>query len=1179
MELVENEVLTIASLNICGQSGLNLIKQKQIQDFIQLYNVDILACQEINIDDTTFSQCPNISSNFTIISNNAINKYGTCLLITNSLMYESVVRDTDGRIVSVNVGDLTLSNVYLHSGNDRVQRNCRENTISEVLPQILQNSKPSGLCIGDFNCIIDKKDATRNQAEKMSPSLKRLVNTMQWSDVFRLLYPNDLIYSREYDNAVHGTGATRIDHCYRYGEINVIEVNYVGVAFTDHNALVVKIKILPNCKKYMSPRVSPLFKAKPEAVKDEVFKARLCAQYEVWEAAKNTANIPTLDWWERTVKPGIRQLLRVRGRELRLEKMRRINLLQLRQSYLIRKIQEEGRGRGNERGPVHHHLVNLRIVQSEIKQWYIEESEKIKIQSKVDEINENETVRIYHHEIHKKNIRKLAILKLEKQDGSVVEGHRKCMELLESSIESVFGVAPILSLDSQQLLLAEVEPVFSLEDNTMMAAVPSKEEVKKRLWECNVNSSPGSDGLTYLVYKECWDILGDAITEVCVCLHNGDQETISQRLSLMVFTPKPKKADSIKVKDKRTLSLINCDKKLYDCIPTHRLKSISTKGLSQNQLAAGDDRRIYHGINSARDAIQCATARNQSCGIADLDLIAAFNMVSMSWISKVMLAKGLSQDNTARFLNMYRDAAIRVVVNNKVGKEIKVKRCVRQGAPPSMLLFLYNVDPVIVFLEKRLTGILLYSMPVLGPGLPGQPNLPHSDEKYTIKGYADDLKPAITNMGEFVMVDNIIREFEAASGCAIHRDPTMDKCKILLLGGWRRLHQDNIPVPYIKISDHLDMLGFVLMATFTKTRQANGDIVQGKVRNVIGPWCGGKFMPLNERSSSLNTYAFPKIWYKAHMMEYRVKDLNYFDKQGNKWLFADLLEKPIDLIKYRKRTDGGLGLQHIRTKCMSILIKSFIETSCHRDYHHSLYHQALLSWHVYNDRTIPDPDKSPYYTVEFYNIIRSAIDNNLKIEIMTSKDWYNFILSSILIEPGQDMLVPCRSEILFPDNDWQKSWSLARMKGLSSDSLSFLWLMLHGLLPTRDRLNRILPTVTSATCRHCDTGQDDSPKHALALCSASSPVFNWMFAGISMFDSTVTVDKLLLLDITPDNPLPHDELPLVWFIAQVLRRLWRHRRDGRQCRLFDIRAELEAEVNLVSKSRYSDMVVILNQMM
>ena len=127
-----------------------------------------------------------------------------------------------------------------------------------------------------------------------------------------------------------------------------------------------------------------------------------------------------------------------------------------------------------------------------------------------------------------------------------------------------------------QLLLNEVEVVFKEDDNTMMDAIPSKEEVKKRLWECNVNSSPGSDGLTYLVYKECWDVLGDALTDVCVCLHRGERETLSQRLSLMVFTPKPKKANSIKAKDKRTLSLINCDKKLYDC-------TIVSKHIDSNQ--------------------------------------------------------------------------------------------------------------------------------------------------------------------------------------------------------------------------------------------------------------------------------------------------------------------------------------------------------------------------------------------------------------------------------------------------------------------------------------------------------------------------------------------------------------------------------------------------------------------
>ena len=105
------------------------------------------------------------------------------------------------------------------------------------------------------------------------------------------------------------------------------------------------------------------------------------------------------------------------------------------------------------------------------------------------------------------------------------------------------------------------------------------------------------------------------------------------------------------------------------------------------------------------------------------------------------------------------------------------------------------------------------------------------EDKYTIKGYGDDLKPAIKSMEEFVLVDNIVSVFESASGCQIHRDPTQDKCKVLLLGGWKRLQQADIPVDYIWISDHLDMLGFTLMATYTKTRKANGDAVKTKFKD------------------------------------------------------------------------------------------------------------------------------------------------------------------------------------------------------------------------------------------------------------------------------------------------------------------------------------------------------------
>ena len=119
--------------------------------------------------------------------------------------------------------------------------------------------------------------------------------------------------------------------------------------------------------------------------------------------------------------------------------------------------------------------------------------------------------------------------------------------------------------------------------------------------------------------------------------------------------------------------------------------------------------------------------------------------------------------------------------------------------------------------------------------------------------------------------------------------------------------------------------------------------------------------------------------------------------------------------------------------------------------------------------------------------------------------------------------------------------------------------------------------MTSPKCQQCE--DSDSVKHALAQCPAIQQTFEWMFSGLKKFDSSVTVDKLMLLDITPDNPLPFDVLPLVWFIAEVWRSMWSRRRDGKQVLLYHIRAELEAEVNLVRKSKYKDIAIILDIMM
>ena len=59
---------------------------------------------------------------------------------------------------------------------------------------------------------------------------------------------------------------------------------------------------------------------RPEVVRNEVYKSRLREQFTVWEEARTLSQIPTLAWWEGTVKSGIRNLLRWRGREMKKNK-------------------------------------------------------------------------------------------------------------------------------------------------------------------------------------------------------------------------------------------------------------------------------------------------------------------------------------------------------------------------------------------------------------------------------------------------------------------------------------------------------------------------------------------------------------------------------------------------------------------------------------------------------------------------------------------------------------------------------------------------------------------------------------------------------------------------------------------------------------------------------------------
>ena len=74
----------------------------------------------------------------------------------------------------------------------------------------------------------------------------------------------------------------------------------------------------------------------------------------------------------------------------------------------------------------------------------------------------------------------------------------------------------------------------------MMIKTPTKEVVKNSVSNSNLHAAPGTDGLTSYFYHHSWDIVGDALTDVVQEIHAGQQPTLAQRTSLMVFGCNPK---------------------------------------------------------------------------------------------------------------------------------------------------------------------------------------------------------------------------------------------------------------------------------------------------------------------------------------------------------------------------------------------------------------------------------------------------------------------------------------------------------------------------------------------------------------------------------------------------------------------------------------------------------------
>ena len=160
-----------------------------------------------------------------------------------------------------------------------------------------------------------------------------------------------------------------------------------------------------------------------------------------------------------------------------------------------------------------------------------------------------------------------------------------------------------------------------------------------------------------------------------------------------------------------------------------------------------------------------------------------------------------------------------------------------------------------------------------------------------------------------------------------------------------------------------------------------------------------------------------------------------------------------------------------------------------------------------------------------------------------------------------------------PSIDWEQTWTWSRLKWLGSPAISFLWKLLHQLLPTEYRLSRILPNSTP-DCKLCPGHVQADLVHCFFHCDNTRVMGGKLLSAISPHYPLITLSKLLRLDFEAE---PAMEMPLVWVTAHTLQYMWGVRCSGKTVNPLLTRASLESKISLLRETRFQNEHTLVKQ--
>ncbi|GJT62359.1 RNA-directed DNA polymerase, eukaryota [Tanacetum coccineum] len=210
-----------------------------------------------------------------------------------------------------------------------------------------------------------------------------------------------------------------------------------------------------------------------------------------------------------------------------------------------------------------------------------------------------------------------------------------------------------ISLDSYFPNRLKAEQAEDLECNI------SYDEIKKAVWDCGTNKSPGPDGFTFEFFRKFWNIMSNDIVAA-----------VTQFFSTGIFPPGcnsnfialiPKTQDAKVIKDFRPISLIGSIYKIIAKILANRLSMVISDLINEVQTAFVPNRQILDGPFILNELISWCKHKKINAMIFKIDFEKAFDSVRWDYLDDILKSFGFGdkwRSWIAGCLNSAKDDAV-----------------------------------------------------------------------------------------------------------------------------------------------------------------------------------------------------------------------------------------------------------------------------------------------------------------------------------------------------------------------------------------------------------------------------------------------------------------------------------------------------------------------------------------